>query len=44
MHKIGAFEGKRIFISGSSKGIGLAAANKFLEEGGTVVLDRKSVV
>ncbi|MEH2953036.1 SDR family oxidoreductase [Candidatus Merdisoma sp. JLR.KK011] len=39
MHKIGAFEGKRIFISGSSKGIGLAAANKFLEEGGTVVLN-----
>lgn len=39
MSEAGTFEGKRIFISGSTKGIGLAVANKFLQEGGTVVLN-----
>lgn len=36
------FENKRILITGSSRGIGLAAAQRFLEEGARVVINGRS--
>lgn len=35
-------EGKRVFISGSSRGIGLACAKVFLDEGATVVINGRN--
>ena len=34
-------EGKKVFISGSSRGIGLSIASKFLEEGARVILNSR---
>ena len=35
--------GKRVFISGSSRGIGLSIASKFLEEGARVILNSRNL-
>lgn len=39
-----SLSGKRVFLSGSSKGIGLGIAKKFIEEGADVVINSRNAV